>query len=169
MLAELKGLMASEIPQLILDPATPWQTLDILYEDPRVERVWLQLGPKRLYLHRIHPCERGFYHPHPWPSAIVLVSGMQRMLLGYGPPSGKAPDIAATLEIAAPSGYEMLDPRGWHAVMPQGGVSLSLMLTGRPWTMPVMQHAQKAANRPLAPEARASVLADFLRALTTPS
>lgn len=87
------------------------------------------------------------------------------MWLGYGPPSGSPPDIAATIELAAGSAYEMLDPRGWHAVMPQGGVSLSLMLTGRPWTMPVTQHAQKAANRPLSPEAKASVLADFKTAL----
>lgn len=166
MLAELQALRAS-IPGLIDNPATPWQTLDVLYEDPHVERVWVQLGSKRLYLHRIHPCERGFYHPHPWPSAILLLSGMQRMLLGYGPPSGSAPDIAATLELTAGSGYEMLDPRGWHAVMPQGGVSLSLMLTGRPWTMPITQHAQKAANRPLSPEAREGVLADIRRILTT--
>lgn len=164
MLAELQGLRA-KIPGLIDDPTTPWQTLDVLYEDPHVERVWLQLGSKRLYLHRIHPCERGFYHPHPWPSAIILLSGAQRMWLGYGPPSGSPPDIAATIELAAGSAYEMLDPRGWHAVMPQGGVSLSLMLTGRPWTMPVTQHAQKAANRPLSPEAKASVLADFKTAL----
>jgi hypothetical protein len=164
MLAELKGLMAT-VPQLIADPFTAWKTLDILYEDPHVERVWLQLGPKRLNLHRIHPCERGFYHPHPWPSAICILEGRQRMTLGYGPPSGKPPDPAAMLDLYAPSEYEMLDPQGWHAVMPVGGPSLSLMLTGRPWTMPVMQHAQKAANRPLSAEARASLLADVARIL----
>jgi hypothetical protein len=43
MLSELFSLKR-ELPFLIADPSTNWQTLDVLYEEPRVERVWLQVG-----------------------------------------------------------------------------------------------------------------------------
>jgi len=42
----------------IMDSVLQWNTLEVLYEAPRVERLWTQLGPNRLSLHRIHPCAR---------------------------------------------------------------------------------------------------------------
>ncbi len=149
MLAELKRLKR-EISKLIGNPETVWHTLEVLYEPPRVERVWTQIGENRLFLHRIHPCDQGYYHPHPWPSAVMILSGEQIMTVGSGEPEGPPPPVTTTLHLTAGSSYEMLDPRGWHAVMPQRGPSLSLMLTGRPWSTDERPHPLKAANRPLA-------------------
>ena len=166
MLARLKHIIQGSGPEgvraLLSNPSTPWKTLDILYEDPHVERAWVQLNNGyRLYLHRIHPCKKGFYHPHPWPSAIIIVSGQQMMTLGAGSPVGPPPDPAATLELTAGCGYEMVTQNGWHSICPFDGPSLSIMLTGQPWVMPSMQHSAKALNRYLSHEARDGLLDEF--------
>jgi hypothetical protein len=161
MLVELKRLKR-EIPKLIDNPETVWHTLEVLYEPPRVERVWTQLGDNRLFLHRIHPCDQGYYHSHPWPSAVLVLQGEQIMTVGSGPPKAGPPPVTTTLHLTAGSGYEMLDPQGWHAVMPQRGPSLSLMLTGRPWSTDVPAHPLKAANRPLATVVRDGLLQEIL-------
>src|SRR5262245_5320802 len=78
-----------KLPDLLADPAG-WETVDVDYEPPRVERLWRQLEPDvRAFLHRIHPCERALFHPHPWPSAVKIVSGTYEMLVGYG--AGETP------------------------------------------------------------------------------
>jgi hypothetical protein len=160
MLDELRRLQ-KRLSILIADPSTVWSTLDVLYEQPRVERAWTQVGENRLLLHRVHPCEQPYYHPHPWPSAVILLDGRQIMTVGYGPPEGPPPPVAATLHLEAGTGYEMLDPAGWHSVSPQGEPSLSLMLTGAPWETSRPTTHQKAVNRPLTEEARDRLLRDF--------
>lgn len=130
-----------------------WKTLDVLYEEPRVERVWTQLGENRLYLHRIHPCAKPLYHPHPWPSAIFIVTGRYKMEVGYGDPLGSPPLPAALIDLGAGDSYEMLDSLSWHSVAPYGGTCLSLMLSGPPFPgAPKHQHSKK--NKPLTPEVR---------------
>lgn len=166
LLPKLFGIARSVLPGLISDPATPWQTLDVLYEDPHVERVWIQLGEDRLYLHRIHPCEKALFHPHPWPSAILILSGQYRMDVGYGWRSGGEPPVAASMYLQEGSGYEMVNPDGWHNVLPYGGPSLSLMLTAPPWPAPPLPSKEALQkNRPLTEEAKQAVLQDVGLAL----
>ena len=148
----------------IMDSVLQWNTLEVLYEAPRVERLWTQLGPNRLSLHRIHPCDKPFYHPHPWPSCIFIVSGRYRMEIGYGDPLGSAPLPAALIDLGSGDSYEMLDSLGWHSVAPYGGPCLSLMLSGPPYPgTPKHQHPHK--NSPLAPEVRRELLASFMVAM----
>lgn len=121
----------AELPELLkwLDG---WTSLDVDYEPPRVERLWRPFHEDhRLYLHRIHPCETALFHPHPWPSAIKVVTGGYEMAVGYGP-GGRPPRIAATIQLAPGSSYEMLDPDGWHHVLPTVE-TLSIMVTGPKW------------------------------------
>lgn len=164
LLAELKRLRADDsILRLIEDPATPWQTLEVLYEEPRVERVWVQLGDNRLNIQRIHPCDKGapFLHPHPWPCAIMVLKNRYRMNVGFGSPFGPTPRIAATIEVVAGGCYEMVDPNGWHDVLPLEGPVLSLMLTGPVWTRrQTLTKDQKAANRPLGDDVKEGLLQD---------
>lgn len=164
MLNELRRIMREELLDLLADPTTPWQTLDVLYEEPRVERVWKQHGDNRLYLHRIHPCKKPFFHAHPWPSA-VHVFGKYRMHIGYGPLTDGPPPFAATLELHWGAGYEMLDPNGWHDVAPYDEPSLSLMLTGPVWGDRALPPAQKSANKPLEDSARDALIHDISFAL----
>lgn len=125
------------LPELLQD-ALGWHSLDVNYEPPHVERLWRPFADDfRLYLHRIHPCDRALYHPHPWPSAIRLVEGEYEMGVGYSDASytapGFSPPTAAKLILTKGSMYVMDDRDGWHYVKPLGGPSLSIMITGRPW------------------------------------
>ncbi len=121
------------LPGLLTD-MDGWQTLDVDYEPPRVERLWRPIDDSiRVYLHRIHPCETALFHPHPWPSAVRVLSGSYEMDIGYGP-GQQMPPLAARTILTAGSRYEMVDPDSWHSVRPLGGPSLSIMVTGKPWS-----------------------------------
>lgn len=114
-----------------------WHSLDVDYEPPRVERVWRDLPDGfRLLLHRIHPCDKALFHPHPWPSAVKILSGRYEMGVGYlpeGDDGTKNPPVTVLTELAAGSSYVMVEPRGWHWVRPLGVPSLSVMITGPKW------------------------------------
>jgi hypothetical protein len=165
LLADLRRLLTDQtLLNLIKDPNTPWQTLEVLYEEPRVERVWMPIGENRLNIQRIYPCTRSpFIHPHPWPCAILLLKNRYRMNVAYGSPFGPMPRIAATIEMVAGGSYEMLDPNGWHDVSPTDGPVLSLMLTGPVWTKrQTLTAAQKSSNQPLSDAVRQGLLAEVL-------
>lgn len=122
-----------DLPKLLADESK-WKSLLIDYHPPRVERLWREWYEYRVYLHRIHPCtrEEALFHPHPWSSAIRIVSGTYEMGVGYA--SGDTPPpAAATLMLGPGSAYEMIHPDGWHYVRPIGVPSLSVMVTGTPW------------------------------------
>lgn len=160
-----------------------WNSLLVDYEQPRVERLWRQWGPCRLYLHRIHPCEKPFYHPHLAPSVVeVLTEGYEMGLgvegsvalgnittgaggaLGRGgdgggvvvtasglKPSGVelvGPPVAAELWIAPGTTYAMIDIGAWHWVKPRKP-SLSIMLSGMPWSRPVPWSNMPRESKPL--------------------
>lgn len=160
----LEALAAAErrLPDLLLRADAEWESLDVDYEPPRVERLWRFLEDGcRLYLHRIHPCERALFHPHPWPSAIKVLSGTYEMGLGSSS-TAEDPTEAATLMLTAGSSYEMIEPNGWHYVRPIGGPSLSLMITGAPWAPkhPGLKGPKEKSLEPLAPDVRAKLLDD---------
>ena len=161
----LEALAAAEwrLPDLLLRPDSEWQSLDVDYEPPRVERLWRFLEDgSRLYLHRIHPCEIALFHPHPWPSAIKVLSGTYEMGLGSSS-TAEDPTEFATLMLTAGSSYEMIEPNGWHYVRPIGGVpSLSLMITGAPWALkhPGLKGPKGKTLEPLAPDVCGKLLDD---------
>jgi hypothetical protein len=153
-----------------------WRTLDVNYEPPRVERLWREFEDGRLYLHRIHPCEKALYHPHPWPSAIKILSGSYMMALGYGKMQmgyGRMQDVlrdgdsfqvpppcAATLVLTKGSTYEMIRPNGWHSVRPLGGTSYSIMVTGPKWDGVWSPKADHKLG-PLSPQAKRIIFDSF--------
>jgi len=141
-----------------------WKTLDINYEQPRVERLWVQLGSYRIYLHVIHKCNGGaLYHPHPWESAVEILAGSYRMGLGreiYG-----EPPVTATLVLGAGSQYEMRDPSGWHYVEPITPVVLSIMVTGERFARSIpASTVPKTSLGPL-PEGRAEEIYSMFKGL----
>ena len=117
-----------------LQDESQWKDLFVNYEPPFVERLWMQWGEYRIYLHRIHSCKKGeaLFHPHPWPSAIKILSGEYEMLVGYGP-EDNTPTVAMTLNLGPGTEYEMINRLGWHSVRPLAMPSMSLMVTGKPW------------------------------------
>lgn len=160
---------AWDLPRLLEEPETSWQSLDVDYDPPRVERLWRTVfyrdtgesgGEYRFYLHRIHPCEDPLYHPHPWPSAVAVLSGSYEMSVGHGP-GEKGPPVAMTSRLSPGSSYEMIDPDGWHSVRPLGQASLSLMVTGAPWSRWSPKPAGKRKLEPLSSAKKVELIEIF--------
>jgi hypothetical protein len=126
------ALIEKKLPELLRNAS--WQTLDIQYHPPRVERIWLKYDALRICLHRIHtaPLSAVLFHQHPWPSAMKILYGAYEMNIGHGP-SQSPPPFAATLLLAPNTTYEMITPEGWHSVRPITQISYSLMISGPPW------------------------------------
>jgi hypothetical protein len=159
---DLLDSVLSELPALLR--ADGWHGLRIAYHPPLVERAWRPWRDCRLSIHRIHPCAPGeaLLHPHPWPSAIRILSGRYEMAIAYG--AGIAPPpIAARIVAVAGTSYAMIDPDGWHSVRPVEAPSLSVMLSGPPWqrAMPVEPASPQA---PLSAAAISELLAEAARA-----
>lgn len=122
--------------ELLLKPEI-WNTLDVDYFPPRVERVWTQVDEiHRLFIHVIHPTnEPCLFHKHRWPAAFKMVSGSYEMGITYSEKeisseeAYKLPNIA-TFIMSAGSYYEMINTHTLHYVKPLNEPSISLMLTG---------------------------------------
>lgn len=149
------------LPGLLRQPM--WNTLDVNYYSPRVERVWAQVNDLRVNLHRIHPCDNPLFHPHPWPSAMRIITGFYETAIGFNTgvydDEEDPPPEAATFLIGAGSVYEMIRPDSWHYVMPIKEPSMSLMVTGQPWDKMVIG-PEKNLN-PLPDLAKAEILSAF--------
>lgn len=157
----LNVLAAAEraLSGLLRERPLKWQSLDIDYHPPRVERLWqpfeLEGETYRIYLHKIYPCEphEALFHPHPWPSAMRVVSGNYEMGIGYG--TGiEPPPVAARMVVFAQSHsrdfkYEMTDPNAWHYVRPLVVPAWTVMVTGRPWNREAPSSAEPL--KPLSP------------------
>jgi hypothetical protein len=147
-------------------PQETWNRLFIDHEEPVVERLWAEASSDyRVYLHRIHPCERPLYHPHPWPSAIHVLSGRYEMQLGAGlvTPAPDEPDVVCTLELGPDSYYEMAHPNGWHSVRPLDGPVLSIMVTSKPWLKKTKHFDPPKALKPLSTIQACQLLDDIGR------
>lgn len=175
LLEELEKFQRSGFTDLIRLPASEWESLDVDYEPPRVERLWRTHGEYRVSLHRIHPCKKALCHPHPWPSVIWITSGLCEMAVGYDDPEGlgQTPEgtpegfrvaEVARVRLAAGSSYEMPDPRAWHYVKPLGGPTTSVMLSWPPFHQQVYSHesfGQKRSLNPLSDAGKENLLGEF--------
>lgn len=157
---------------MISEGQEAWNSLDVDYEPPRVERLWRQVGEDRLYMHFIHPCEKALLHPHQWPSSILIVHGEQEMVVAMpsqGSLSLEDAVVVSTFSLREGSGYEMLNPMAMHSVRPVGGPSLSLMLTAPPFKSQIYDHTEfgKAGGHSQLPvQRKQELLRKFQRALT---
>ena len=152
------------LPDLLHD-ITKWNTLLVLYERPIVERLWMQDGENRIYLHRIRPLnkeldEHAFLHRHPWPSAIKVLEGSYDMEFGI------ENNLTTRMVMSPGSEYEMLDPSFIHSVAPIIRPTLSLMVTGPRWTeddmaFPPPQGPKHGENKHLHPEVAIEVFNAF--------
>jgi len=171
---EVLARAVTALPALLDDPLESWESLDVDYEPPRVERLWRPYESQyRLMLHRIHPCETALYHPHPWPSAVKVVSGQYEM--GVSGPflqrSMTSSAEVAKIVLFENSTYQMLNPYGWHYVKPLGEPSLSIMVTGKPFDPQVYSHedfGKKADLKPLTDAGKINLLRTFRRHLLFP-
>lgn len=131
MLERLKDLERNVLPDLLNDPDA-WNSLDINYHPPRVERLWKQWGEERILLHYIHPCtaEEALFHTHEWQSAMHVVAGRYKMSVGYGKGT-EVPPVMMQFESEGDFYYDMTDGDMWHSVQPLSPV-MTVMLISKP-------------------------------------
>lgn len=134
MIDKLKQIEEKMLLDLLAKPGE-WKTLLVDYHPPVVERCWTQLGNYRIYLHFIHQCEPqdALFHPHPWPSAMHVLTGQYEMSLGYGPGLVEPPKMCTILVENGGMYYDMPHVDGWHSVRPVNGPCATVMLTGQKW------------------------------------
>lgn len=156
---EVLAQVEAALPVLLRDERA-WQSLYVDYHPPTVERLWTAWGEYRIYLHRIHPCERAqaLFHPHPWPSAMRVLDGDYEMAVGFGA-GMETPPVAALMIARGDFRYEMTHPDSWHYVRPLGGPTLSVMVTGKPWDRE--SHKSGKPLQPLQAEQAAELLRLF--------
>lgn len=133
LIEKLQQLERVKLYDLLCD-ASIWNSVDVNYHLPHVERLWCQLGKYRLHLHFIHACEKGesLMHPHPWSSVIHVLEGEYEMGIGFGE-GIDTPEVFSTIVSQGSMYYEMPHRDAWHYVRPVKGVCSSVMLTGEPW------------------------------------
>lgn len=134
MIDKLKQIEDKVLIELLQKPSE-WKTLLIDYYPPIVERCWAQIGNYRIMLHFIHKCEAkdALFHPHPWPSAMHVITGKYEMGLGFGPGLVEPEKMCTILLENGGAYYDMTHIDGWHYVRPVEGVSATVMLVGKPW------------------------------------
>lgn len=149
-----------------------WNSIDVTYKEPHVERLWRQMGENRIYLHKIHRSqgmEREFFHFHPWPAAMRVVSGSYNMKFGYGPrDSDNPPNIILSQILQEGTCYSMEDPLAWHSVQPRYEYSLSIMVTGKPFELNEKKPKCIGALPSLSAEAKKKLLIEFNSFMVTP-
>lgn len=93
-----------------------------------------ELKGTRICLHRFEPCseDEAFLHPHPWPSAMMILKGQYRMRVGCSPDMASKPVMVMDTVLSAGSVYVMEEPKGWHSVQPIT-TCWSIMVNGQPW------------------------------------
>ncbi len=156
---DVLALAEEALPGLLLDEGI-WQSLLVDYHPPTVDRLWTRWRDYRVFLHRIHPCERGeaLFHPHPWPSAMRVLDGEYEMAVGFGA-GMQEPPFAARMVARGDFRYEMTHPDAWHYVRPIGRPTLSVMVTGKPWERE--SHKSTKSLMPLDAEVIAELLRQF--------
>jgi hypothetical protein len=131
---EILKSLEPTIKELVKQPEI-WNTLDVDYFPPRVERLYTDYDGYRIYLHYIHPTDKPcLFHKHRWPAAFKQVAGAYEMGISYSEKeitSDEAYDlpILARFIIGINSYYEMTQTDCLHFVSPKGEYSASIMIT----------------------------------------
>ena len=145
MIEELKSIIKDERFKVLLNNPDIWESKDVDYTTPRVERVWMPINDKRLSLHVIHPCEEGeaYLHPHVWETAMYVLPIGGKYEHGISILKSKCfptaeekingePDLLCRQEFRGDVYYEMLNEHTTHYVRPIGLPVFTIMLSGKP-------------------------------------
>jgi len=140
MIEELKSIIKDERFKVLLNNPDIWESKDVDYTTPRVERVWMPINDKRLSLHVIHPCEDGeaYVHPHVWETAMYVlpIGGLYEHTIGYRKPweltSDSKDHIVCKQIVEGAMYYEMMNHSAIHSVRPIAQPVFTIMLSGKP-------------------------------------
>jgi hypothetical protein len=119
----------------LLDYPDFWDSLDVDYFPPRVERLYIKMWNYRVHLHLIHKTDSEcLYHKHRWAAAFKQLYGSYEMGITYSEneiTSEEAHSIPTLAKFTISPGnyYEMTQTDCMHYVRPITDKSLSIMLT----------------------------------------
>ena len=137
MIEELKEIIKDGRFQTLLSNPDLWESKDVDYTTPRVERVWIPINDKRLSLHVIHPCDDAYMHPHVWETAMYVlpIGGLYEHTIGYEIHSGgeyRGNAIVCKQIVEGAMYYEMMEKTAVHSVRPISQPVFTIMLSGKP-------------------------------------
>lgn len=173
-ISALQYIELKDLPRLLSEPNDSWNTMDVTYHPPHVERVWKQVNPScRVFLHRIHSCDEdeALWHGHSWPSAVSVVSGMYEHHVGYMINGYDVADNSKIVTLCKTvlrwgSYYEMTRAQAWHRVRPLSRSCLTIMVTGLPYAKSLVQPSLATPSEkqgPLSDKVRDEILDEFKR------
>jgi hypothetical protein len=115
----------------LADKNFEWDSLEIDYHKPYVNRIWIKYNDWHICLHEILPCERSeaLIHAHPWEADFKVYEGGYRMDMGFGI---NEPEIMQEMVLPPNSMYSMTDPNAWHCIYPSSTV-YSIMVSRTPY------------------------------------
>jgi hypothetical protein len=128
-----------ELPDIVRFPEL-WDSLIVNRRKPITYRAFHifkegSLAGIRVCLHRFEYCEAkdAFLHPHPWPSAMKVLSGQYKMNVGFSQDLVSQPTTVVETILARGSVYASDEPRFWHSVQPVTEHAYSVMINGPAW------------------------------------
>lgn len=139
MIEDLKEIIKDQrFLKVLLNNHQIWESKNIDYTEPVVERLWMPINDWRLSLHVIHPCEadQAYLHPHVWQSAMYVlpIGGLYEHTIGVRLTGGdEAMDFLACKQIVEGGMYyEMTERHAIHSVRPIAQPVFTIMLSGKP-------------------------------------
>lgn len=161
MIDKLKQIEEKILLDLLNKPEI-WNSLMIDYHPPIVERLWTQIGNYRILLHFIHKCEAkdALFHPHPWSSAVHVLTGQYEMGIGFGKGLENPVKIGTIFIENGSTYYDLTHIDSWHYVRPVKDVCATVMLIGPKW-----DREEIKSEEPLKPmdEFRKSIILEWFK------
>ncbi|MDG1949355.1 MAG: hypothetical protein P8J32_00855 [bacterium] len=146
-----------------LDDVEKWDSVDVDYHPPRVERLYTKIGSIRVCLHKIHPCDpkKALLHPHPWPASFKIYRGMYLSEVGSSV-TAEPPKESVRVYLGAGSMKSMTNPDDWHYVAPIDEPVYSVMINGIPYEN-INPGVEKATKKlwPLSISEKTGLLKEF--------
>lgn len=96
MVDQLKNIIRFLVDFIQTGTHHDWESLVIAYDEPHVNRLWIQVGPYRVMIHEILPIyktdKKPLFHLHRWNCAILLLKGKYET----GVLNSKEPDLTSS-------------------------------------------------------------------------
>lgn len=109
--------MTRLLPRLLKD-RNGWEGRYYTFENvPRFRILSRKVGSYRVGLHDMDKHDASMAHPHPWPSAALIIQGGYEMYMGFSEDEER-PSLVGPIFLSPGSYYEMKKREVWHSVRP---------------------------------------------------
>lgn len=127
-----KLLEFEEILPELLTEKDAWKSINVNHQAPSVKRIWRNWQGYRINLHKLTKVDgkEEYFHSHPWPIAIRLLTGSYQMCYEFV----QDEQVMTGVEIITPeTPYCMENPNDKHSIKLLDNTIYSLMINGKAW------------------------------------